>query len=98
MTIVQAKNITVGIVTTCSRRGPDLEPSITAEIAYYTHDHLLHRTANESTYCAPPPPIFYYAPPPIAIKGNRLTLSTGAASVQSGRSQVGNSLNREALA
>jgi len=26
MTILQAKNITVGIVATCSRRGPDLEP------------------------------------------------------------------------
>jgi len=37
MTILQAKNITVGIVATCSCRGPDLEPSITAEIVYYTH-------------------------------------------------------------
>jgi len=41
MTILQAKNITVGIVATCSRRGPDLEPSITAEIAYYTHGSLI---------------------------------------------------------
>jgi hypothetical protein len=41
MTILQAKNTTVGIVATCSRRGPDLEPSITAEIAYYTHGSLI---------------------------------------------------------
>jgi len=32
---------TVGIVATCSRRGPDLEPFITAEIAYYTHGSLI---------------------------------------------------------
>jgi len=36
MTILQAKNTTVGIVATCSRRDPDLEPSFPAEIAYYT--------------------------------------------------------------
>ena len=41
MTILQAQNITVGIVATCNRRGPDLEPSITAEIAYYTHGSLI---------------------------------------------------------
>jgi len=41
MTILQAKNTTVGIVATCSRRGPDLEPSITAEIDYYTHGSLI---------------------------------------------------------
>jgi len=41
MTILQAKNTTVGIVATCSCRGPDLEPSITAEIAYYTHGSLI---------------------------------------------------------
>jgi len=37
MTILQAKNTTVCTVATCSRRGPDLEPSITAEIACNTH-------------------------------------------------------------
>ena len=36
MTILQSKNTTVGIVATCSRRGPHLELFITAEIAYYT--------------------------------------------------------------
>jgi len=41
MKIFQAKNTTVGIVATCSRRAPDLEPSITAEIAYYTHGSLI---------------------------------------------------------
>jgi len=41
MIILQAKNTTVGIVATCSRRGPDLEPSITAEKAYYTHGSLI---------------------------------------------------------
>jgi len=41
MTILQDKNTTVGIVATCSRRRPDLEPSITAEIAYYTHGSLI---------------------------------------------------------
>jgi len=41
MTILQAKNTTVGIVATCSRRGQDLKPSITAEIAYYTHGSLI---------------------------------------------------------
>jgi len=41
MTILQTKNTTVGIVATCSRRGPDLEPSISAEIAYYTHGSLI---------------------------------------------------------
>jgi len=40
MTILQAKNTTVGIVAICSRRGPDLEPS-TAEITYYTHGLLI---------------------------------------------------------
>ena len=39
-------------------------------------DHLLHRTANESTYYAPPPKNSYNAPPPIAITGNRLTRGT----------------------
>ena len=37
MTMLQSKITTVCIVATCSRRGPDLEPSITSEIAYYTH-------------------------------------------------------------
>jgi len=41
MTILQTKNTTVGIVATCSHRGPDLEPSITAEITYYTHGSLI---------------------------------------------------------
>ena len=41
LTILQAKNQTVGIVATCSRRGSDLEPSITAEMAYYTHGSLI---------------------------------------------------------
>jgi len=41
MTILEVKHTTVGIVATCSRRGPDLEPSITAEIAYYTHGSLI---------------------------------------------------------
>jgi len=41
MTIFQAKNTTVGIVATCSRRGPDIDPYITAEIAYYTHGLLI---------------------------------------------------------
>jgi len=41
MTILQAKNTTVGIVATCGRRGPDLETSITTEIAYYTHRSLI---------------------------------------------------------
>ena len=41
MTILQAKNTTVGIVANCSRRGPDLEPSITAGKAYYTHGSLI---------------------------------------------------------
>jgi len=54
-TILQAKNTTVGMIATCSRWSPDLEPSITAEIAYTHMDRLLHRTANESTYYAPPP-------------------------------------------
>ena len=41
MTILQAKNTTVCIVVTCSRRGPDLEPSVTAEITYYTHGTVI---------------------------------------------------------
>ena len=41
MTILQAQNTAVGIVATCSRRGLDLEPSITAEIAYYAHELLI---------------------------------------------------------
>jgi len=41
MTIFQSKNTTVGIVATCSHRVPDLEPSIRAEIAYYTHGSLI---------------------------------------------------------
>ena len=41
MTILQAKNTTVGIFATCSRRGPDLKSSITAEITYYTHGSLI---------------------------------------------------------
>ena len=41
MTILHAKNITVGIVASCSRRGLDLEPSIPAEIAYYTHGTVI---------------------------------------------------------
>ena len=35
------QSTTVGIVATCSRRGPELEPSITAEIACYTHGSLI---------------------------------------------------------
>jgi len=41
MTIFDVKHTTVGIVATCSRRCPDLEPSITAEIAHYTHGSLI---------------------------------------------------------
>jgi len=41
MTILQAQTTAVGIVATCSRRGLDLEPSITAEIAYYAHELLI---------------------------------------------------------
>jgi len=41
MTMIQSKNTTVGIVATYSHRGPDLEPSITAEIAYHTHGSLI---------------------------------------------------------
>jgi len=41
MTIVQAKNTTVGNIATYSRRGSDLEPSITAEKDYYTHESLI---------------------------------------------------------
>ena len=41
MTILQAKNITVGIVASWSRRGPDLEPFIPGEISYYTHSTVI---------------------------------------------------------
>ena len=41
MTILQAKTIMVGIDASCSCRGPDLEPSITAEISYYTHKTVI---------------------------------------------------------
>jgi len=41
MTILWAKNITVGIVSSWSCRGPDLESSIPGEIAYYTHGTVI---------------------------------------------------------
>jgi len=41
MTILEVKHTMVGIVATGSRRGPDLEPSITAKIASYTHGSLI---------------------------------------------------------
>jgi len=41
LTTLQAKNTTVGIVATCNRRSPDLQLSITAEIAYYIHGSLI---------------------------------------------------------
>jgi len=41
MTMLQSKITTVCIVATCSRRGLDLEPSITSEIAYYTHGTVI---------------------------------------------------------
>jgi len=54
MTILQAKNTTVGIVATCSRRGSDPKPSITAEIAYYTHGSLITQNCQWKYLLRPP--------------------------------------------
>jgi len=58
MTILEVNHTTVGIVATCSRRGPDLEPSITAEIAYYTHGTVITQNRQWKNLLRPTPSNF----------------------------------------
>jgi len=55
MTILQSTITTVCIVATCSRRSPDLEPSITSEIDYYTHGTVITQNRQWKYLLTPTP-------------------------------------------